>query len=97
MKYPAMALALAVSFVGISVAQARSGFVKTADGICHYCDTTKQPMCFPLQNDALCKKYGQKTFGAKLTGLTEVSPGKPVGEQPAKGNIKPNLLVPSPD
>lgn len=76
MRYwSAIAIATATIFT-VGNAEARSGFIKTADGKCHYCNTNSTPMCTELSNDTLCRQYGSKSF-------PKISLGNPFGDTPA--------------
>ena len=60
-------------------ANARSGFVKTADGICWACSTSGNPMCVKT-TDAMCKKYSH----SKVIPGTGFNPAEPQAYDPKK-------------
>lgn len=92
MKFSTAILAITATLISVGAAEARSGFVKTADGKCHYCDTNKTPMCFELNDDRLCKQYGSKTF-PKIS-LTDPFGEHPAAPQPKSSTAAPRIFAP---
>jgi hypothetical protein len=80
LKYSSAIMIAMATLLVAGGAEARSGFIKTADGKCHYCNTNSTPMCTELTNDRLCKQYGSKSF-PKIS-LTNPFGDTPVGAEP---------------
>ena len=82
LRYSSAVVIAAATLLIAGGAQARSGFIRTADGKCHYCNTNSTPMCTELSNDKLCKQYGSKSFA-------KISPTSPFGDTPV--GAEPNV------